>query len=214
MKNNHINNKRTSQHQSIYRRYPLRVIILTLLLLAGLGIIANILYGNWRDEHNVTIMRSVAIELKDDLAKARPGIIWQDKSHCTVIEPRLFGESTTYSCTSEYSAAVDVDGQGAIDAVFKQQQNVLASNAKINQVRVLHHPQFMTGQEVQALPSYERNPNLAGSVNFVLKGSHPEGGCSLSYELDNPRFSTVRMGMNLRCSVDTKRTYFNPVETI
>lgn len=214
-------NKKTSWFKKIThaaknnKRESIVVLLFISILATLLSIGAYTQYISQVDERNVIKMHSNTTDIKASFDSSDGKIEWKDGSHCTVIDPRLFGEETQYSCTSTYKTSRVVAGQDDINSTIDLYQRVLQSNAgtHLNNTKSIKYPVYTEDIAYLTKPDYQK-PMQTSIYGFTLNAVKP-AKCHTNYELrsDTAR-AGVEMVVELSCFIDTKKAYFEPIERI
>jgi hypothetical protein len=192
----------------------LTLVSIVILLIIGVSVFdsAKTTYEERQDEEKVKMMRTEITSLHRKFAETVPAVSWADESGCTIIKPRLFGDITRYSCTSEYAGSVVVDSQSDIDSIVAEYQKIIETDSNLYAVEGLHSKLTYTTNSAELQKDIEKSINYAGGVGFLIHGVKKNGQCAILYELNKDKASKTVLDIEVTCNVDSKKAYFEPID--
>lgn len=178
------------------------VIIAILFLLAVLGVLGISIYeqySTYRDRNNVIKMQEFVRDMTHEMQLANGQLKWIDMSHCTVYEPRLFGEKTRYSCDSSYESYIKVEDEGVIKRVIDNNNLILKTKAK-------------DVSNISGYPNSTEGNNTRKSIDFTLENTTTDK-CDMNYVLTEQERQRL-LKIYIRCFQHTERAYFEPIKHV
>ncbi len=169
-------------------------IVLLIIIVPLLFFITN-QFLNWQDRQNVERMKSSVGEITKKLTinGSDPG--WVDKSTCTVIKPRLFGDKKEYYCTVLKEKIIKISNQNSIANIKDKHHRLIKTNTNITDVKP--DDNFIIN-------------NQYFSISFKIKDVKLRGLCYVTYTSEKGMYLKTA----LNCSTNTREAYYRPIEEI
>ena len=178
------------------------IVFIVLVILISIGLYRQ--YAANSDKNNVIKMRVGMARLVGRINDSGMNIVMDDKSRCIVHKPRLFGETSHYSCQSDYVNVRQIEGQNDLESLVMDVTAILKeSDDLISEVDAA--PSMLL--KLSDTPSENSYYN---ATSFLLRDVRLSNGpCFVRYEVlgDNNKIK-----LNLECSVKTERAYFEPID--
>lgn len=199
-------------HKKISQFIPYhKISIFICILLAAIliYIVGGRLYSNYTTTMNAVDtanMRDRMYDIAEQLRTANAQVKWDDTSSCTVYEPRKFGDTTRFSCTSSYEANMTLHDLAEVDHTVGRYQSILVTDEKII-VSDETTPSERQGRDSSVIgASYPR------SFNFNLSGVRTDK-CDINYSVTD-RNAEYHLKIYVRCYKNTAEAYFEPIRRI
>ena len=132
------------------------ILFTAMITLLSLGLYSQ--HTSKADREDVVRMRHITQMIRDKLIGAGSNVKWLDRSHCSVIPMKSFGEKVEYSCTASYRWSGLVRDQDDIDSKINLHKQVLSDIEDVI-IEVIDHggsPVYTIDSNILGRPSYDK----------------------------------------------------------
>lgn len=198
------NDKKFNPFSSHSKREKIIAIVFFAALIILLGIGAYAQYAAKTDKDNVIMMRKDVRSIVKKMQSVDGEVKWADISHCTIHEPRLFGDEIRYTCDASYEGSIEVNEDQDIKNVINDNYSILQASSRVDSTIDIY-PSIN-----KDVPSSENINRDIKSIDFVLFNV-PSAKCDMNY-IVTQQDVTQLLKLYIRCYQSTKKAYFEPIK--